>query len=164
MQYYLESVDTTNNTGVVYYKLKSNDPYWIKVNVNISPLLMWRIKNEATNSKDNMLPGQSYLKTVFESSPQSPEYHKNPFQVIAYKPNNVGSDKDVIRKYISMELKAVDEGQRGIPDPITGRIAAYRSYVKSKANYLRWSHIEYKLTSNRSSNLVFARPLKVKVS
>lgn len=84
----LESVDLTKNLGVLKHKPSKKVKYQI-INVSISGMIRMWLENGFTHSKSGknaLNPGDTLIKTTFESDIDSPIFAENPFKIVEFIP------------------------------------------------------------------------------
>lgn len=143
---FLESVNTAEKTGV-FYTRKENDTEWLRINVSISPLLLWLINNF---NRERRLPvTKHYVQTVFSSYNDSRSYVENPFHLVRFLP------EEGVDSIENFRLEAVDETRYKTVDIITDKVGAYQNGVKRADYWVRESL--HKVTTN----LDRSRPLPI---
>lgn len=143
---FLQSVSYANKTGV-FYTRKENATEWARINVNISPLLMWRIQHF---EKERRLPqSKHYVGTYFSSYTDSKDYAENPFHLVRFVPKEgtVGTE--------SFKLECVDEAHYKVADIITGKLTTYKNAFKKADYWVRETLIEF------ATDLDASRPMYV---
>lgn len=141
---FLESVDFEKETGV-FFTRKENDKEWLRVNVIMSKLLLYRIKHF---DKERRLPiTKHYVDTLFVSTVDSKLYVENPFHLVRFVP-----DKGVKAPEF-FKLEAVDEMKFKTIDIMTDKLSGYQYGYKQAKYYVRESLI--KLTNDFDTSRPF---------
>jgi hypothetical protein len=131
--HYLSSVDLTNGTGTFMYRTDKCTE-WVKSDVSLSRLIMWRIENRATNKREKLPINVNYVGHVFTSELTSDKYEDSPFKLVYFEP---GKDSDIPP---SFKLECVDEHSEPIIDVILNKVIGYKDGIIKASNYMRYVH------------------------
>lgn len=81
--YQLVSVNQNDNSGVFRYRKDVNGSKWRTIDVEVSALIMWRIKNVMN---DGLMADATLVGTKFSSTLNSQMFSENPFKLVHFIP------------------------------------------------------------------------------
>lgn len=134
MIHYLAGVQETPQgmIGTFFYRTDKSET-WVRINVTISPLLTWRIRNRSTNNKEQLNINTPYVGHEFTTPLAGGSYNTSPFKLRVFTPTG---DCDA-QEHASLE--AVDETTESIYDTFLDQVVSYqRAIEKDPSKFVRY--------------------------
>lgn len=130
LNHHLESVDFQTNTGVFLY-CTNKCKEWIKVNVPVDPVLIYRITHR--NAKDKLPMNIPYIGRTFSAPYKGGTYEDSPFKLVHFQPDN-GSDIPE-----GFKLEPVDKGySEEVVDALLKKVVGYKNFWREPSQYVRF--------------------------
>jgi len=152
VHFILDNVKPNLRIGNLRYRTNRPNSDWISINVSISRLLMYRIRNKIYSG----LPmGSSFVGTEFKSSLQSKKYGENPYRLVEFIPGEQTDIPHNFRLELVFETFAEKVERR---DKNNNIVIHYVPRILKPEDYCRYeSHTVEKRLSECREGLVIAK-------
>lgn len=133
--YLLESVDFESKTGILKLKEDRKYAHWVKIKVSISPLLIYRIKN---NEYRGLMLGDRFIGKEYSSSLNSNKYYENPFRLVEFVPDN---KSDIPHNYrLELVFEMFSEKIERLNAFHKSVVVGYKNRMLQPSQYIRFIH------------------------